>query len=214
VENPSPQVTGAAGVTQVPDLVVRARWDPRLDLPGPLFRRLGHVQLSVVIRQIRAEPESAPSDTVAKAGFGAGLSGRLNAGWIGEKDDITFSAYWGKGIGRYITDLDSFGGQDAFYDAASGELEALPVLAAYLGYELFWTEALRSTVTAGWVRVFTLDVQPGDSLEQTLRLSVNIAWSPVPRLDFVGELLGGRRWNEDGARGEAAQLQVGTRFVF
>jgi hypothetical protein len=43
---------------------------------------------------------------------------------------------------------------------------------------------------------------------------VNLAWSPEPRLDFVAELLGGRRWDKDGARGQAAQLQVGTRFRF
>jgi hypothetical protein len=201
-------------VTQVPDLVVRARWDPRREEGPWLLRSLGHVQLALVLRQIRAEPETTPPDSVSTVGFGAGLSGRLNTGWIRENDDLTFSSYWGLGIGRYITDLDSYGGQDAFYDPATQELDALPVLAGYLGYELRWTEALRSTVTVGWVRVFTLDVQPPDALEQTLRVSANLAWSPVPRLDFVGELLGGRRWNADGQGGEAVQLQIGTRFWF
>ena len=213
LENPSPQVTGASGVTQVPDLVLRVRWVPGKEL-GRLIRRLGHVQLALVLRQIRAEPETPPPASVATVGVGAGASGRLNTGWIRESDDLTFSAYWGQGISRYITDLDSYGGQDAFYDPATGELRALPVLASYVGYELGWTEGLRSTVTVGWVRIWNLDVQPPDSLEQTLRLSANVAWSPVPRLDFIAEGLGGRRWNKDGQWGRATQLQVGTRFRF
>ena len=215
LENPKPEVTGAAGVTQVPDLVLRVRWEPMMDLPGLIgLRKLGHVQLAVVVRQIRAEPEVPPPADVTKAGFGAGLSGRLNTGWIRQNDDLSFSAYFGKGIGRYISDLDSFGGQDAYYDPAGARLEALQVLAGYLGYELAWTGALRSTVTIGWVRVFTLAVQPADALERTLRMSANLAWSPVPRLDFVAELLGGRRWDKDGQWGQALQLQLGTRFVF
>jgi hypothetical protein len=213
IENPEPAVTGASGISQLPDFVLRGRWDPRLTLPGFLgLRKIGHVQLAVVVRQIRAEP--TPTDSVATAGFGVGLSGRLNAGWIREDDDVTFSAYWGKGIGRYITDLDSYGGQDAYYDLATGKLETLQAMAAYAGYELAWTKALRSTLTFGWVRVWNVDAQAADSLKETRRVSANVAWSPLPRLDFVTELLGGRRWDKDGNWGQAVQLQVGTRFRF
>ena len=69
-------------------------------------------------------------------------------------------------------------------------------------------------MAVGWVRVWNLDVQPADSLQETRRVSANLAWSPVPRLDFVTELLGGRRWDKDGRWGKAVQLQVGTRFRF
>jgi hypothetical protein len=213
LENPSPQVTGASGLTQIPDLVLRVRWDPRKDLQW-IIRQLGHVQLALVLRQIRAEPETPPPESAAALGIGVGASGRLRAGWIRENDEISFSIYGGQGIGRYIADLDSYGGQDAYYDPTTGTLQALPVLASYLGYELAWTAAWRSTVTVGWVRIWNLEAQPPDSLRQTVRLSANVAWSPVPRLDFIAELLGGRRWNEDGQSGQALQLQVGTRFRF
>jgi hypothetical protein len=75
---------------------------------------------------------------------------------------------------------------------------------------------LSGRLMTGWirVRVWNLDVQPPDSLRQTLRLSASLAWSPLPRLDFVGELLGGQRWSKDGQSGRATQLQVGSRFVF
>ncbi|HZY04424.1 MAG TPA: DcaP family trimeric outer membrane transporter [Anaeromyxobacteraceae bacterium] len=218
LENPQPEVTGATGVNQVPDLILRIRWEPQRTLTG-LIRSLGHVQLGLVLRQVRAQPSAPPPDNVHVAGIGLGANGRLHTGWIFENDDLTFGAYWGQGIGRYVSDLDKyFGmtgqGQDAYYDPAAAELRALPILAGYLGYELGWTAALRSTLSAGWVRVWNLDAQPADSLRQTLRLCANLAWSPVPRLDFVAELLAGKRWNKDGEWGRALQLQVGTRFRF
>jgi hypothetical protein len=143
-----------------------------------------------------------------------GVSGRLNTGWIFEGDDLTFSGYAGMGLARYITDLDSLGGQDAVFDPATGELKLLPVLAGYLGYELGWTEELRSALTAGWVQVTNLDLQAPGSLEKTLRGSVNFMWSPVSRLDLVAEFLVGKRWNKDGGWGEASQLQLGARYLF
>jgi hypothetical protein len=216
LENPKPEVTGAAGVNQLPDLVLRLRWDAGRALGSlGIIRKLGHVQAAVVVRQLRVAPTSPPgTPAVATAGYGVGASGRITTGWIFESDDLTFSAYAGTGIARYITDLDTFGGQDAVIDAATGRLEALPVVAGYLGYEVGWTRQLRSTLTLGWVRVKTLDLQPADSLEKTLRGSANLIWAARARLDFVAEFLVGKRWNKDGSSGESSQLQVGTRYFF
>jgi len=215
LENPKPEVTSATGVNRLPDLVARLRWDAARPLGRlGLIRSLGHVQAAVVLRQLRAVPVSLPDQAASTTGYGLGVSGRINAGWIFERDDLTFSAYAGKGIARYITDLDTFGGQDAVFDPATGKLIALPVVAGYLGYELGWTRQLRSTLTFGWVRVNTLDIQDPSSLERTLRGSANLIWSPESRLDFVAEFLLGKRWNKDGGWGQSAQLQVGTRYLF
>ena len=59
-----------------------------------------------------------------------------------------------------------------------------------------------------------LDIQPDSALRYTLRYSINLSWSPIPRLDSVGELLSGQRHNKDGKRDAASQLQLGTRFRF
>jgi flagellar motor protein MotB len=215
LESPKPEVAETTGVTKLPDLVLRLRWDAGRKLVGfGLLRKVGHIQAAVVVRQLRVSPNSLPSESVATIGYGLGANGRLNTGWIFEGDDLVFSAYAGKGLARYITDLDSFGGQDAVYDAATGRLEALPVAAAYFGYELGWTKQLRSTLQVGWVRVSNLDLQPAASLQKTLRGSGNLIWTPVPQLDFVAEFLAGKRWNKDGRWGESAQLQIGTRYFF
>jgi len=90
----------------------------------------------------------------------------------------------------------------------------VPAFAAYVGYEHWWNDRLRSTVTLGGVWVDTLDIQGAGALKQTLRGSVNLSWSPIDRIDLVAEFLTGRRVNKDGQRGTASQLQLGSRFRF
>ena len=94
------------------------------------------------------------------------------------------------------------------------ELQALSVASAYLGYEHWWRPRVRSTLTAGYVWVDNLDSQPAEALKRTERFSLNLAWSPIPRLDLVAEYLWGRRFNLDGQSGSAGQLQLGGTFRF
>jgi uncharacterized coiled-coil protein SlyX len=218
IENPAPDITNAKGVSQVPDLVVRARWRPAEGAKGFLgmnvFRHDAHVNVALLFRQIRGEPLDQTNTTLSTGGTGIGLSGRLTAPWEPDRGQVTFSAYAGSGIGRYVTDLGTLGGQDAFYDPATNTIDALPVFAWYLGYERRWNSDLRSTFTYGTVIVTNTDLQPGDSFHQTNRWSLNLTWSPIPRVDIVGEFLFGNRSNKDGARGSSSQFQLGSNFRF
>jgi hypothetical protein len=217
LENPAPDITNAAGVSQVPDLVLRVGWRPvegRDFLRQKLFRQDTHVNLAFLLRQIRAEPIDQPNTTLSTGGFGVGLSGRLTAPWQPERGQVTFSAYAGSGIGRYITDLGSLGGQDAYYDPGTSTIEALPVFAWYLGFERRWSSSFRSTFTYGTVVVDNLEQQPADALHMTNRGSFNLTWSPIPRLDLVAEFLFGNRIDKDRRRGSSSQLQLGTNFRF
>ena len=215
VENPAPDVTNASSVNLIPDFVLRARWNPGKGQGSlPVLGTLGHVQLAVLLRQIRAESDLNPNQTVAKGGAGFGLSGVLRTGWWAETDDVKFSLYGGKGIGRYITDLRTAGGQDAYFDTTTGEMTVLGVTAAYFGYEHAWSKAIRSTMTLGWVWVNVLENQPNDALKYTRRFSLNLAWTPISRLDLVAEFLTGTRVNKDLQTGTATQIQLGSRFRF
>ena len=75
IENPAPDITNAKGVSQVPDLVVRARWRPAGRVPGPLaanlFRKDAHVNLAFLFRQIRGEPLDQPNTTLSTGGPGS-----------------------------------------------------------------------------------------------------------------------------------------------
>jgi len=220
LENPAPSITNAKGVSQVPDFVFRARWRPKENSKGLLGFGLGkfpkgsHVNLAFLARQIRGEPLDQPNTTRNTGGYGVGLSGRVGSLWQPDKGQVMFSFYAGNGIGRYVTDLGTLGGQDAVYDTASDTIEALPVFAWYLGYEARWNARWRSTFTYGTVIVDNLAVQTSDALKQTNRGSFNITWSPTRRLDLVAEFLFGNRINKDGRQGASSQIQLGTNFRF
>lgn len=225
-ENPAPDISAAdgtpvQGVNQVPDLVARLRWTPgeKTVVHGGLghWRRDrlsggGHVQLAFVLRQIRGEFD--PNATLSTLGGGVHYSGRITSPLQKDRDRILFALSGGWGIGRYITDLGAVGGQDAVYDPATNTLRALPILSGYVGYEHWRIPTLRSTATWGTVYVDNLDFQAGDALHRTDRSTLNLSWSPIPRIDIVSELLWGRRFNKDGQRGKATQLQLGTTFRF
>ena len=134
--------------------------------------------------------------------------------WWKARDQFLFQHNSGRGLGRYIADLGSLGGQDGVFDAASHSLRPLDVFSGYVGYEHWWTERLRSSLSFGIVGVDNLDIQPEDALHRTRRSSINFMWSPIPRLDLVSEFLWGSRENKDRQSGSAAQTQIGSTFRF
>jgi outer membrane DcaP-like protein len=215
LENPSPEITGTSGVSQVPDLIARFRWAPAKP-PGPLglLRQGSHIHAALLFRQIRGESTVVENATLSTVGYGVNFSGRLAAPGKARRAVLKYALYAGQGIGRYITDLGTLGGQDAVYDPATQTLETLPVFAAYVGFEQTWTSTLRSTVTYGYVRVDNLDIQPDDALRATNRGSINLSWSPISRIDLVAEYLLGNRINKDRKSGFSNQLQLGGNFRF
>ena len=214
VENPAPDLTGVEGVNQTPDVIARVRWEPSLKgpLPGRVLDRTEHVQAAILARQLRGQVGEL-STTVSTGGFGANASGVLAPLWDAD-DRIKFAANAGRGIGKYITDLGTLGGQDGVYNEETGELEALGVESGYIGYERAWTPTWRSAFTYGIVNVHNLTIQPGDALRRTQRGTFNITWSPVPQSDIGFELLTGTRVNKDGQSAPANQIQLGWSYRF
>ena len=131
LENPAPDLTGATAVNLTPDFIARLRWQPGSAMSGPLrLSATQHVQAAIIGRQLRGEATDQPQLTLSTGGFGVNVSGELVPGW--DRDDrIKFATNNGWGIGKYITDLGTLGGQDAIYDPAAGTLRALPVSSAY-----------------------------------------------------------------------------------
>jgi hypothetical protein len=209
LEDPTPSITGAVGISQAPDLVTRLRWSPTASAPG--FIKGGHLQVALLLRDIRGE--SAPNQTLSSSGFGLNVSGRLPFPG-NDRDHILLSGIGGVGVGRYISDLAAEGGQDAVFDSLENELKPLRAISAYLGFEHWWNDEVRSTVTWGTVAVDNLTIQAPESYHLTQRASVNAVWSPITRLDLVAEFLWGSRENKDGGKGTSSQLQLGSRLIY
>jgi hypothetical protein len=82
---------------------------------------------------------------------GGNVSGVLVPRWDAD-DRFKFASNFAWGIGRYITDLGTLGGQDAVYDPLRNQLRALVVSSGYLGYERLWRPTFTSAVTYGIVK--------------------------------------------------------------
>ncbi len=211
LENPAPDLTGASGVNVTPDFVARVRWNP--EKRPTLLSRTAHVQAAVLVRTLRGEVADRPELTLATGGFGMNVSGVLIPRWDVD-DRIKFASNAGWGIGRYITDLGSLGGQDGVYDSTTESLRALPVSSAYVGYERMWRPSFTSAITYGYVNVSNLDIQMADSLRRTQRTSINLTWDPIQNASLVMEFLAGTRVNKDGKKGSSSQVQLGWLYRF
>jgi hypothetical protein len=213
IEYPTASISGGQAVNQVPDIVGRMVWQ----LP-----RGGHLQGAAVLRQIRGELEGKPNVVESAFAWGVSASGVVSVPRWSEKDRVIFQVTTGRGVARYINDLNSAGGQDAIF-TPDGDLRALQALSCYVDYEHAWGSQklaflelndLRSSLIWGHVTVKNLQEQPGDAYRKTDRLSLNLLWSPIPRVDLGTELLWGRRENKDGSTGTATQFQLRARFLF
>ena len=211
LENPAPDLTGAQGVNFSPDVIARLKFQPGRKRGVALYT--DHIQASVVVRQLRGAVSGQPEVNLATAGIGGNVSGVVVPRWDAD-DRIKFAVNAGSGIGRYIADLSSAGGQDAVYDPLEVSLRALPVSSGYFGYEHAWSRVFTTVVTYGVVNVSNLDTQPGNALHRTQRTSVNLMWNPVPFVDIVVEFLAGTRVNKNGERGSASQIQSGWTLKF
>jgi len=206
VENASASITGGASVNQIPDFIGRAIYTGGF----------GHVQLAAVTRQIRGDPDDDENDVVGKAGGGLALSGKLSLPWLHRDDTLSFSISGGQGVARYITDLSSLGGHDAVFDPVSGRFEVYPAIAWYLGLQHYWSKriGLRSSFVWGHVDVSNFDFEPSDAYDRTERLSLNMIWSPITRLELGLEFIYGTRTDKDETSGHARQIQIMSQFTF
>ncbi|MCU0290420.1 MAG: porin [Thermoanaerobaculaceae bacterium] len=213
IEYPTASITGGKAVNQVPDFVGRMVW--------PLSMG-GHLQASAVIRQIRGELEVQPNVVKSALAWGLSASGVISVPAWSTGDRLIFQVNAGRGIARYINDLNSAGGQDAIF-TDEGELRPLGAYAFYVDYEHVWgtkswfgltMNDLRSSLIWGHVDELNLKEQPGDAYHRTDRVILNFLWSPIPSVDLGTEILWGRRENKDGSSGMARQLQLRMRFLF
>jgi hypothetical protein len=203
IEDPDPDVTGGTGLTKVPDIVAAIRFSR--------WNRL-HLKTALLLRQIRAEADNNPGTDAKEDGWGISVSGHIKL-W-GDRDEFMYQLNYGDGIGRYINDLGSVGGQDAVFDPVTGELKVLTAFGGYLAYQHWWSEKMRSTLVAGFTDVDNFDFQPDDAYRQTRRITANLLYSPIPRVDVGAEMLWGERTNKDGSSADALQLQIAAKYVF
>ncbi len=224
VENPQTDVIDGTGGQSRSDFVLSVDRLP-LGSFGSWNSRVGFIY-----RDLEATPNTPGTGTPkpgasasSTAGYGVTTSGKKSLARLGEQDFLLWQLTWGKGIGRYINDLNTIGGGDAVFDPED-KLRALPIFAGYVSYQHSWPKALwffkdwpgqlRSNFTASWVTINNYEYQNDADYHQTLRASANLMYQPTLNARFGIELLWGRRSNKDGTSGTASQLQISGKYDF
>ncbi len=211
-ETPEVSLTGGQGVNVVPDLVGRVYWK---------FKDIGHLQEAIVLREIRGEPDPPATGSANARAWGTSLSGVVPFYFFDLTDRFIFQLNLGRGIARYINDLNSLGGQDAVFNPGAGELQALPAIGWYFDYEHQWAAwettrkmKLRSSLIWSFVIVNNYEFQLPDAYYKTNRYSINLVFSPIDRIDIGVEYIYGTRQNKDGHSASADQIQFVGIFRF
>jgi hypothetical protein len=210
-----------------PDVV--ARW--RIEQPW------GHLQIGTVVRDITLND----GEYVHRSwlGYGGAISGNF---FTWGKDNLTWGAVAGEGIGNYIASMGSgavatnfggalagqaFNGTDSrsffttnrqLYDSqVSGS--PITTFGARIGYQHWWTPELRSTVDFSMEHAdassFYLQASGRAAINKELNLAhANLIWSPVAFVDLGVEGAWGHRVTVSNLRGDAWTMQTSLKFRF
>ena len=195
IEDPDSDVEEPAGQPGVvkepyPDLNARMHWE----------NRLGHVHLGLFAGAARFVPDAGAKEDAFL--WGLNLATKLRT--VGE-DSVILQATWGDGVGRYR------GGLTAGPNA-SGNIEAIPVLALMASYQHHWSEKYRSNIGYAWADSNLPGGMPATASEELTYGFVNLIWQFSYRAWTGVEFLHGTRETFDGAEGDANRLQFSVRF--
>jgi hypothetical protein len=204
LENPETTIAPAGGGARIssddnslPDLTARythrAPW--------------GFVSTAVLVRQLAYETTGPAAIDDTATALAANISGRIQ---LGANDDLRFSLTGGDAVGRYV-------GLGIASDAdltRAGELDAVPGVAAYVGWRHVLNPQLRFNVYAAASR-WDHDAAAGGAVNESTRsLSTNVFWTPLPKLDLGAELRFARRELASGASGDLRRLHLIARYAF
>ena len=203
----------------MPDIVAKAKYD----------WGKGHVQVAGLLRNLsywrhaRGVVSVSEGDTRHCTGWGVSLSGRVEPSL---KSYISYQAYHGKGIARYINDL---GNMDLDMTAADWNpstglctsMDPVPVTGGFIAGGYNWSSRLSSNITLGYVYVHHPDEL---SFEETNRFkcsgygAINLFYA-VDRYCQVGlEYVSGFRRNYqldvESDYGEANRINASFIYQF
>lgn len=205
IENPETTVTPYLGASRIiaddsslPDLTARYA----------VSRPWGEASIAGIVRQLSYETTGVGAVDTSTMGWGLSAAAKIK---VGERDDLRVMVSGGEGIGRYVG-LNF--ANDAVLDA-SGELEAIGLIAGLVSYRHVWTPQWRSNLTWSAQNVDNdLSLMGLGTNKSAQSLRGNLIWTPLPALDLGAELMVGERELESGATGEMTRLQVFAKYGF
>jgi hypothetical protein len=178
----------------------------------------GHIAIAGLLRELVYETTASAPTVNGVAGRidastwsgSVSLSGKLNFG----KDDVRWMLLYGD-LGRYV-------GLNFANDAilnSSGDLDAIDGWAGFVAYRHLWTDKLRSTFQYS-LQDYDNDTSLSGSTDgwtpnkASDSWSVNLFYTPIPKLDIGAEYRFATREVENGEEGDLNRLQLTTKYSF
>jgi len=170
----------------------------------------GMWSLAGLVRQIRTDNGAG----ISSSSWGGAVSaaGRINTG---ATDNIRFALSYGNALGRYL----SLNGVDDGILKSNNDIELNSMYGAYVSYQHWWSERLRSSLTLGYSRADTdLEFFPTSTLfavnESMFTSHLNLLWSLTSAATVGVEWIHGERRLEDGREGSLDRIQFTSMFRF
>jgi hypothetical protein len=171
----------------------------------------GHFQAGALMRSIGYETAGTPGNEPADDAFGWGINLTSNIKLF-KSDVIHLGLVYGEGIASYMND----GGVDLAPDGVIGDLtgEPVPLLGYTAYYDHSWNDQWTSSIGYSRTEVDNTSFQAGDAFHSGEYASVNLLYRPDPNLLIGGEVLWGRREDNNGDDGDDTRLQISLRYSF
>jgi len=194
---------------KIPDFTARYRYDGGF----------GHVQLAGILRKVAFDSAGTPDNRPkgSKLGWGLNLSSNVK---FGAKDVLHLSAVYGEGIATYMND----GGMDLgpkgtpvfLPDGRVSGLspDVVPLLGLMFYYDHYWSDRWASSIGWSETRVDNLSFQAADAFRRGQYASLNLLYTPDPRLLMGAEFLWGQREDKDHSSGDDTRLQFTFKYSF
>jgi hypothetical protein len=161
------------------------------------------------VRQVRIDDGGKTDSTWGGA---VSASGRIN---ILAMDNIRFALSYGNALGRYLS-LNA--NDDGVLDAA-GNIHLTEMFGAYISYQHWWSQSLRSSLTLGYSRAYRHTDLPhfagwGEINDSLFSSHLNLIWNLTSAATVGVEWIHGERrlWND--REGSLDRVQFTSMFRF
>lgn len=196
---------------KIPDATAMVRYDGKW----------GHVQLSGILRRLGYEtvgPDALPGNHPKghRTGWGLNLGSAFNVSLA----TLRLGAVYGRGIASYMND----GGMDFGPNVAvipqpgtlvlvpSAEAVKLFGMTSYIDFN--WSKQWTSSIGYSFDKVSNTNFQTATAFHKGEYASVNLLWHPADGVFTGGELLWGRRTDNDDNKGSDVRFQYSFHWDF
>lgn len=197
-----------------PELGANVRSDEKLpDLTAHFYTSgsWGHVQLAVIVRYVGYDSPGTVNNEPKghETGWGINLGAHAT---VFERDRLIGQVVYGHGIASYMND----GGVDLAPGGthATPHAEAVPLLGIVAYYDHYWSDALSSSIGYSFTQIDNTSLQDPNAFRKGEYASFNLLYTPLKNFMVGGEVLWGKRTDNDHITGDDWRFQFSVKYSF